>query len=120
MPALVAVPVDHGGQISLILKLKLRECARPGNRAGFFVELKEANVFVNPGRPAKRTRLACSHNRGSLYPACIFREAGVGVHPCGETRKLGTGCVDCQLRLLRSWRQGCFELDRRSISQGRM
>jgi hypothetical protein len=32
-----------------------------------------ARLCCIPGRPAKRARLAAGHNRGSLFPPCIFR-----------------------------------------------
>ena len=75
-------------------KLKLTKCA-PGRETapGFFMSAirrpgcaPEACISVwllassqvarpccIPGRPAKRARLAAGHNRGSLFPPCIFR-----------------------------------------------
>ena len=77
-------------------KLKLTKCARAGNRAGFFhvrdppagcapeagisvwllANSQAAGLCNIPGRPAKRARLVAGHNRGSLFPPCIFRTHG--------------------------------------------
>ena len=69
-------------------------------------------------RRRERLRLLTVELPGHFIDAAI-----AGLHPLGETRKLGTGCDSNGLRPLRSGRrplQVCFKRGRRPVGQGRV
>jgi hypothetical protein len=66
-------------------------CAPEACISVWLLAISEAPRFCCiPGRRAKRARLAAGHDRGSLFPPCIFRNRGKGEASAREPERMET------------------------------
>jgi hypothetical protein len=76
--------LDSPPQIVAFEELKLVNCARAGDRAGLFCSPLEIDEDSAGGySPALRAPHSSGdlHEGACLFPACIFRDAALGLHP---------------------------------------
>jgi hypothetical protein len=64
-------------------EIETQELRPAGKSCRAFYWAKEATSSVHVGSPAKRSRVAGGHNRGSLFPPLYFQE-GSRARPLGQ------------------------------------